>query len=72
MITHKEDEVHISDEGTGNHGMIFKINGVPLYARGANVVPTSQLEGKLSDEQHQMLVESAAVANMNMLRGKLY
>ena len=52
--------------------MIFKINGVPLYARGANVVPTSQLEGKLSDEQHQMLVESAAVANMNMLRGKLY
>ena len=67
MITHNESDV-IPREGTGLHGMYFRVNGVAVYARGANVVPMTQLEGRSTDEAHQILVESAIASNMNMLR----
>lgn len=56
------------EEGNGFHGMYFRINGKIINARGANCVPMSQLEGKYDDDAHRILVESAAGANMNMLR----
>ena len=55
-------------EGSGAHGMYFRVNGALLWARGANVVPMDQLEGRLTDEAHVLMVQSAAKANMNMLR----
>ncbi|GKY98403.1 hypothetical protein MPSEU_000797800 [Mayamaea pseudoterrestris] len=57
-----------STEGSGIHGMYFRVNGAIIWARGANVVPMDQLEGRFSDEGHVELVRSAASANMNMLR----
>ena len=48
--------------------MYFRVNGVVLWCRGANVVPMDQLEGRLTDEAHRILVRSAAQANMNMIR----
>lgn len=48
--------------------MIFKINGIPIFARGANVVPVSQLEYEHDDETSIQLVLAAVKANMNMLR----
>ena len=48
--------------------MYFRINGALLWARGANVVPMDQLEGRLTEEAHVLLVESAANVNMNMLQ----
>ena len=51
-----------------NHGMYFRINGKIINCKGANVVPMSQLEGSLSDRAHEILVESAEAAHMNMLR----
>lgn len=55
-------------EGSGTHGMYFRINGALVWARGGNMVPMDQLEGRLDDEAHRELVRSAAAANMNMLR----
>lgn len=55
-------------EGSGLHGMYFRINGAIIWARGANLVPMDQLEARLSDEGHRELVRSAAKANMNMIR----
>ena len=55
-------------EGSGQHGMYFRVNGALVLARGANVIPMDQLEGRLTDEAHRIMVESAAMANMNMLR----
>lgn len=37
-------------------------------ARGANMIPMDQLEGRLLGSSHRTLVKSAADANMNMLR----
>lgn len=48
--------------------MYFRINGALIWARGANFVPMDQLEGRLTDEAHRLLVQSAASANMNMIR----
>lgn len=48
--------------------MYFQVNNKIIQARGANVVPMSQLEGSIDDESYTALVESAVKANMNMLR----
>jgi len=55
-------------EGTDSHGMYMKVNGKVVYARGANMIPMDEMEGRLSDESHEKLVENARLANMNMLR----
>lgn len=55
-------------QGSGHHGMYFRINGAVMVARGANVIPMDQLEGRMTDEAHIHVVQSAAAAKMNMLR----
>ena len=55
-------------EGSGEHGMYFRVNGALVWARGGNFVPMDQLEGRMTDEAHKEAVRSAAAANMNMLR----
>jgi hypothetical protein len=60
--------LHESTEGSGQHGMYFRINGAIVMARGANFIPMDQLEGRLSSEAHKILVQSASKAHMNMMR----
>ena len=55
-------------EGSGSHGMYFRVNGALVLARGSNFIPMDQLEGRLSDRAHRSAVKSAAAANMNMMR----
>jgi beta-mannosidase len=59
---------HNHSEGSGSHGMYFRVNGALMLARGANFIPMDQLEGRLSEEAHRIAVRSAAAANMNMMR----
>ena len=58
----------LDQEGSGNHGMFFRVNGAVIWARGANVVPMDQLEGRLTEDAHRIMVYSAAEAGMTMLR----
>ncbi|MHB0911944.1 MAG: beta-mannosidase [Armatimonadota bacterium] len=46
----------------------FVVNGVPVFAKGANWVPADQFPARVTDEDYRDLLESAADANMNMLR----
>ena len=57
-----------STEGTGTHGMYFRVNGRAIYSRGANMVPMEELEGRLDGAAHRILVKSSADAGMNTLR----
>jgi hypothetical protein len=59
---------HDKDEGSGQHGMYFRVNGAIVMARGANFIPMDQLEGRLDGRAHRTVVQSAAQANMNMIR----
>ena len=46
----------------------FVLNGVPIFARGANWVPASSFVGGLTPLDYADLLEGAATANMNMIR----
>jgi beta-mannosidase len=70
LITYNEyDDEHPVDtegEGSGIHGMKFRINGALVFCRGANLVPVHQLIS--DDDSYVRLANSAADAGMNMLR----
>ena len=46
----------------------FVVNGVPVFARGANWVPADSFPARVTRERYRRLLESARDANMNMLR----
>ena len=57
-----------SKEGTSSHGMFFRVNGVVLFSRGANVIPMDELEGRLSEDAHRKMVQAAVGGRFNTLR----
>lgn len=46
----------------------FKLNGIPVFMKGANLVPPDSFLPRVSDANYVSLVENAEKANMNMLR----
>lgn len=46
----------------------FTINGVPFFAKGANWIPADPMITTMTPERYRDLLQSAAEANMNMLR----
>ncbi len=50
------------------HSFLFEVNGVPVFMKGANIIPSETLTPLVTDEMYQNLVENAVDANMNMLR----
>ena len=55
-------------EGNGNFTLMLRLNGAPVFGRGANVVPMEALEGRYVPGMHRRLVQSAAEAGMSLLR----
>ncbi len=55
-------------DGRVHHDCVFRVNGAPLYARGANMIPMDELEGRYDAAAHAQLVVSASEAGMNILR----
>lgn len=49
-------------------GMVFRVNGKELFAKGANWIPPDALPARHSPEHYEQLLESARQANMNMIR----
>lgn len=58
----------ISDTDKHGQSFYFKINGTPVFARGANWVPAEYFSGSNSTQNYKDLLELAADANFNMLR----
>jgi len=46
----------------------FVVNGVPIFAKGANWIPADSFPTRISDAHLEHLIRSAASAHMNMLR----
>ncbi|MDC3415831.1 beta-mannosidase [Aquibacillus salsiterrae] len=53
------------DEGTSFY---FELNGVPVFAKGANHIPNDSFVTDVSYERYRHEIASAAESNMNMLR----
>jgi len=45
-----------------------KLNGVPVFMKGANYIPQDNFQNRVTREKYETLIASAAEANMNMLR----
>ncbi len=46
----------------------FKINGEPVFMKGANYIPQSSFQSWVSDEHYEKLLSDVVESNMNMLR----
>jgi beta-mannosidase len=46
----------------------FEVNGVPLFAKGADVIPFDSFPDRVTPEKHRGILQSARDANMNMVR----
>mgnify|MGYP002639465593 CR=1 FL=1 len=46
----------------------FVVNGIPIYAKGANYIPQDIFPDRVSEEDYQKTIQLTLEANMNMLR----
>jgi beta-mannosidase len=46
----------------------FVVNGVPIFAKGANVIPFDSFPARVTEEKESSILYSARDASMNMLR----
>ncbi len=46
----------------------FKLNGIPVFMKGANYIPQDNFLPRVKKEDYEKLVKNVADANMNMLR----
>lgn len=60
-------ELQLADEH-GQHAFAFILNGVKLFAKGANWIPADNFIGGIPDIRYLDLVDLAVEGNMNMLR----
>ena len=69
----KRDPLHNGQEGA--ESFYFSVNGVPVYAKGTNMIPLDIFSSKTTPADLRFLVKQTTDANMNMLRvwgGGLY
>lgn len=57
-----------NDKDKWGHNLYFELNGEPLYAKGANVVPSDNFLTRCTDSVYHRLVKDARDVNMNILR----
>jgi beta-mannosidase len=46
----------------------FIINGIPVFAKGADVIPFDSFPNRVTTERYRQILQSARDANMNMIR----
>jgi beta-mannosidase len=46
----------------------FVVNGIPVFAKGADVIPFDSFPNRVTSEIHRQILESARDAHMNMVR----
>lgn len=46
----------------------FRVNGIPIYAKGADVIPFDSFPNRVTTEDYRKVLVAARDANMNMIR----
>ena len=62
------NEKTVGANGKEELSLAFRINGRRIFMKGANWIPCSAYENAQTPERYRDLLESAAAANMNMIR----
>ena len=58
----------VQNPDEAGHTFHFEVNGVPVFMKGANIIPSETLTPRVTEEMYENLINNAAEANMNMLR----
>ena len=56
------------EDADGGQGFAFVVNGVPVFAKGANVIPFDAFPARVTRERLRRDLQAARDAHMNMLR----
>jgi len=46
----------------------FIVNGIPVFAKGANIIPFDHFPTRMTDKRYRKFLQTAADAHMNMMR----
>ena len=55
-------------EKDGGKSFYFEVNGVAVFAKGSNYIPSDIFPSRVTDKHYEELITAAAEANMNMFR----
>ena len=58
----------VTEKDVHGESFYFRLNGAPLFAKGANYIPQHFFQERVTREDNIKTVENALAANMNMLR----
>jgi len=58
----------INENDADGQSFYFKVNGLPVFMKGANYIPASVFPGSLTAADYQREFAAVSAANMNMLR----
>lgn len=56
------------EHSSGGESFRFRINGVPMFCRGANWIPADSFLPRVTESKYRNLLTAARDANMNMIR----
>jgi len=58
----------VREKDQAGESFFFQVNGHPVFMKGANYIPQDVFLPRVTPEQYEHIIQSAADANMNMLR----
>jgi beta-mannosidase len=58
----------INEKDSIGESFYVKVNGQPVYAKGANYIPQNSMGNRVKDEDYDRLLQDAVKANMNFVR----
>lgn len=58
----------VRDKNEKGTSFYFKLNGVPVFMKGANYIPNDVFLPRVTRENYKKVVKTAQISNMNMLR----
>jgi beta-mannosidase len=70
-LIRKADQLKAPGQDTvaeGTESFYFELNGVPIFAKGANYIPQDIFQERVTEAQYRQLIKNTTDANMNMLR----
>lgn len=58
----------VREKDANGTSFYFKLNGVPVFMKGANYIPNDIFPARVTDEMYQKVIQTAKISNLNMLR----
>lgn len=58
----------VQEEDKDGQSFYFEVNGVPMFAKGTNLIPSDALLPRVTRQRYSRLLEDVQSSNMNMVR----